>query len=186
MTLKLLLGGARSGKSSLALSIAGSLGLPVTFLATAEALDGEMAERIARHRAERAAGWETIEEPVELGSVLARLDPDRAVVLDCLTVWVSNLVLQDVDGDEIVERAAGVAALASGRPGPVVVVSNEVGSGIVPADSLSRRYRDTLGRVNATFAAEAAEAYLVVSGRLLELSRPETSKRVETSKWGRE
>ena len=186
MTLKLLLGGARSGKSSLALSIAGSLGLPVTFLATAEALDGEMAERIARHRAERAAGWETIEEPVELGSVLARVDPDRAVVLDCLTVWVSNLVLQDVDGDEIVERAGGVAALASRRPGPVVVVSNEVGSGIVPADSLSRRYRDTLGRVNATFAAEAAEAYLVVAGRLLELSRPETSKRVETSKWGRE
>ncbi len=186
MTLKLLLGGARSGKSSLALSIAGSLGLPVTFLATAEALDAEMAERIARHRAERAAGWETIEEPVELGSVLARLDPDRAVVLDCLTVWVSNLVLQDVDGDEIVERAAGVAALASRRPGPVVVVSNEVGSGIVPADSLSRRYRDTLGRVNATFAAEADEAYLVVAGRLLELSRPETSKRVETSKWGRE
>lgn len=178
--LQLLLGGARSGKSSLALLIAGSLGLPVTFIATAEALDGEMEARIARHRAERAADWETIEEPVELEPVLARVGPERAVVLDCLTLWVSNLILKDVDEEEIVGRAGGVAALASRRPGPVVVVSNEVGSGIVPADSLSRKYRDTLGRVNATFAAEADEAYLVVAGRVLELSR------LEAPKWRRE
>jgi adenosyl cobinamide kinase/adenosyl cobinamide phosphate guanylyltransferase len=157
--------------------MAGHAGLPVSFIATAEALDSEFAERIARHRAERPEHWETIEEPVELERALARTADGTVVVVDCLTLWVSNLFGRGLeDEDEIVARATRFAASAHERRSRVVVVSNEVGSGIVPADALSRRYRDVLGRVNATFATHADEAYLVVAGRLLALSAAEPPK----------
>lgn len=179
--LTVLLGGARSGKSSLALEIAGSLNLPVTFIATAEPLDAELTERIDRHRAERPREWQTIEEPIDLEAALAKVPSEAAVIVDCLTLWVANLFGRDLDDATILERAASVAALARSHRGPVVVVSNEVGWGIVPADALSRRYRDALGRVNAIFAARADEAYLVVAGKVLALgeidlrqNRPET------------
>jgi adenosyl cobinamide kinase/adenosyl cobinamide phosphate guanylyltransferase len=168
--LTLLLGGARCGKSALALDIASREGLPVTFVATAEALDDEIAERIERHRAERPRDWETIEEPVEIERALAEAAEGTAVVVDCLTLWVSNLFGRGFEDDAIFERAARFATGARGRPGRVVVVTNEVGSGIVPADALSRRYRDALGRVNATFASHADEAFLVVAGRVLALA----------------
>lgn len=181
--LTVLLGGARSGKSALAIEMAASFDLPATFIATAEPLDAEFAERIERHRAERPSDWQTIEEPIDLEAALTQV-PTGPVVIDCLTLWVSNLFGLDLDDATIFERATSVAARASGRGGPVVVVSNEVGSGIVPDDALSRRYRDTLGRVNATFAAQADKAYLVVAGRLLELAQLDVVKG-PTGRWTR-
>jgi adenosyl cobinamide kinase/adenosyl cobinamide phosphate guanylyltransferase len=171
--LTLLLGGARCGKSALALDIASRDGLPVTFFATAEALDDEIAERIERHRAERPRDWETIEEPIELERALEETAENSVVVVDCLTLWVSNLFGGGFDDDAILERAGRFATRAHARQGPVIVVSNEVGSGIVPADALARRYSDALGRVNATFASHADEAFLVVAGRVLALTAVE-------------
>jgi len=167
--LSVLLGGARSGKSSLALAIARRSGRPVSFIATGEPLDAEFAERIDRHRAERPSTWQTIEEPIELEAALARAVDDAATIVDCLTLWVANLFGRGYTEAVIVERATDVASLARRRGGPTVVVTNEVGSGIVPADALSRHYCDTLGRVNAVFAAHADEAFLVVAGRVLPL-----------------
>ena len=170
--LTVFLGGARSGKSSLALAAAGGLGVPVTFVATGEALDDEFAERIERHRAERPSDWLTIEEPIDLAGVFASISPGTAVVCDCLTLWVNNLIESGIDGRVIVERANELAEFARSRPGATFVVSNEVGSGIVPADASSRHYRDLLGAVNATFAGHADEAFLVVAGQVLRLNSP--------------
>jgi adenosylcobinamide kinase/adenosylcobinamide-phosphate guanylyltransferase len=168
--LTVLLGGARCGKSALAVAIAQRSGRPVTFVATGEPLDAEFAERIDRHRAERPSSWRTIEAPTELDGALAQAGDRAVVIIDCLTLWVANLLGRELAEATIVERASQIAQLASARSSPVVVVSNEVGSGIVPADPLSRRYRDTLGRVNAAFAAHADEAFLVVAGRVVALS----------------
>lgn len=168
--LTFLLGGARSGKSALALDIAERGGLPVIFVATAEPLDDEIADRIARHRAERPAHWETIEEPIELEGAFESTPEDAVIIVDCLTLWVSNLLGGGFGDDDMLERATRLAERARQRPGRVVVVSNEVGAGIVPADALSRRYRDVLGRVNMIFAGRAEEAFLVVAGRLLALA----------------
>jgi len=173
MPLTLLVGGARSGKSALAVRLAAASGAPVTFVATATAGDAEMAHRIARHRAERPAGWATIEEPVDLPGTLDRAPDDGCLVIDCLTLWVANM-LHRGDG-EIVQAAGRAAGAAAHRPGLTIVVSNDVGSGIVPADPATRRYRDLMGRVNATWAAAATDAYLVVAGRTLRLDRPEHS-----------
>lgn len=170
--LTVLLGGARSGKSSLALEAARSLGVPVTFVATAQALDDEFAERIERHRAQRPSDWLTIEEPIDLAGVFANIPPSTAVVCDCLTLWVNNLMESGINGAEIVERAHRLAEFVGRRSGATFVVSNEVGSGIVPADAGSRHYRDLLGAVNATFAGLADEAFLVVAGQVLRLDSP--------------
>ncbi|HVC24560.1 MAG TPA: bifunctional adenosylcobinamide kinase/adenosylcobinamide-phosphate guanylyltransferase [Acidimicrobiales bacterium] len=167
--LTLLLGGARSGKSSLAVAIAARSGRPVSFIATGVARDAEFAERIARHRAERPPEWHTTEVPLEIEAALAALPAEVTVVLDCLTLWVANLADEGADDTAIVERATALASLARGRPAPTVVVSNEVGSGIVPADAYSRRYRDALGRVNSAVADASDDAYLVVAGRVLAL-----------------
>jgi adenosylcobinamide kinase / adenosylcobinamide-phosphate guanylyltransferase len=171
--LTLLLGGARSGKSTLAVKLACARPRPTTFVATGEALDDEMAERIARHRSERPAGWETIEAPLEVDRALEATEDDANVVVDCLTLWVANELAAGHTDGEILDRATRVAATAAQRPGQVIVVSNEVGSGIVPADALSRRYRDVLGRVNSVFAEHAGDAFLVVAGRVVPLLRLE-------------
>ena len=172
MALVFLLGGARSGKSALAVRLAEGSGLPVTFLATAEARDDEMAERIARHRAARPAGWTTIEEPVDLVGALDRVPADSCLVVDCLSLWVSNVLER---GEEAIEREASEAAARVAAPEALsVAVSNEVGLGIVPASDLGRRYRDLLGRVNAVWAESAGEAALVVAGRLVPLARAES------------
>jgi adenosylcobinamide kinase / adenosylcobinamide-phosphate guanylyltransferase len=171
MPLTFLLGGARSGKSELAVRLASEWEGPVVVVATAEARDdSEFAARIARHRLERPAGWRTVEEPLDLLGELGRA-PDRAFVLvDCLTLWAAN-ALEAGWSDEDVERAAvDAAARAAGRPAPTVVVSNEVGMGVVPATPIGRSFRDLLGRVNAVFAARADRACLVVAGRALELT----------------
>jgi adenosylcobinamide kinase / adenosylcobinamide-phosphate guanylyltransferase len=170
MALTLLLGGARSGKSARALDLAADWQGQVVFVATAEAGDPEMAARIARHRLERPASWRTVEAPLELVRAFDSI-PDRAfVILDCLTLWVANAI-EAGWSDEDVERAgAAVATIVAGREQPTVVVSNEVGLGLVPQTPLGRTYRDLLGRVNALFAAEAENAYLMVAGRTLELT----------------
>jgi adenosylcobinamide kinase/adenosylcobinamide-phosphate guanylyltransferase len=169
MSLTFLVGGARSGKSALAARAASEWGGPVAFVATAEARDEEMAARIARHRAERPDDWMTIEEPLDLVAALGRASADACVVLDCLTLWTAN-ALEAGWSDEAVEAAAGeLAARAKERAAPTVVVSNEVGMGLVPETQLGRRYRDVLGQVNAIFAAAAERACLVVAGRTLEL-----------------
>lgn len=161
MSLTVLLGGARAGKSALALELAHDSGAPVVYVATAEAGDVEMAARIAKHRAERPETWQTVEEPVALLSVLASVETEVCVVVDCLTLWVANLLSR---GDDVLAEAEAVAELAAGRSGTTIVVSNEVGLGIVPASPVAREYRDLLGGVNVAFVRRAADAAFVVSG----------------------
>ena len=159
----LVLGGARSGKSRFAESlIAGHPGRPI-YLATAEVDDAEMAERIRRHRARRGDGWTTIEEPLDLPLALASATRDNAAVLvDCLTLWLSNLMAAD---DYDVERA--IQALIECLPrvaAPVVFVSNEVGLGIVPDNALARAFRDHAGFLHQIVAAAADRVYVVAAG----------------------
>jgi adenosylcobinamide kinase / adenosylcobinamide-phosphate guanylyltransferase len=164
MTLVVLLGGARSGKSRLALERAAQAGGPVTFIATGEAGDDEMTARIERHKRERPQAWRTIEEPLELAGSLRSVPAEETAIVDCLSLWVANgLAAQH----ELDDRALA-AALA--RPGLTIAVTNEVGMGIVPDNALARTYRDELGRVNAAWVAAADEAYLVVAGRTVTLS----------------
>jgi len=170
MALTFLLGGARSGKSSLAVRLASEWTGPVVFVATAGRRDDpEMHRRIEAHRAERPGAWTTVEEPLELLPAVAGAPAAACLVVDCLTLWVAN-ALGAGWSDETTEAFASEAARsAGGRPAPTIVVSNEVGLGLVPETPLGRRYRDVLGRVNAVFASEAERAVLVVAGRPLEL-----------------
>jgi adenosyl cobinamide kinase/adenosyl cobinamide phosphate guanylyltransferase len=170
MSLTFLVGGARSGKSSRAVRLAEEWGGPVVFVATGTETDEEMAERIALHRAERPAGWTTVEEPLALADAVARAPADGFVVVDCLTIWVANALDAGWDAAAVERAAMLLADTAAGREAPVVVVSNEVGMGVVPSSDLARRYRDLLGRVNALVAGRADRAALVVAGRELELS----------------
>jgi adenosylcobinamide kinase / adenosylcobinamide-phosphate guanylyltransferase len=164
-----LIGGARSGKSTLAVRLASAYDGPVVVIATAEARDDDMAARIRAHREARPAEWEVVEAPLGLLDAIERVRGGASVILDCLTLWVSN-ALEDGTADEDVEgEARKVASALASRQPPSIVVSNEVGLGIVPANELARRYRDVLGRVNASFAAEATIAYFVVAGRGLPL-----------------
>jgi adenosylcobinamide kinase/adenosylcobinamide-phosphate guanylyltransferase len=168
MPLVLLIGGARAGKSRLAVQLAAAQPAPVVFLATGEPGDDEMRVRIADHRRERPAHWQTIEEPLELGQALAAADPDSCLVVDCLTLWVANALA--ALGPAAVEReAANAATAAAARPGATIAVSNEVGLGIVPDNALARTYRDVLGRVNAAWADAADRSFLVVAGQTVAL-----------------
>ena len=169
MALTVLLGGARSGKSDLSSRLAAANDLPVVVVVTAEARDEEMTERIRRHRESRPAGWTTVEEPIELATTIRELAPEAFVVLDCLSLWVSNAMEAGLGDERIVDEAREIASALAKRAAPAVVVSNEVGLGIVPVNALARRYRDTLGRVNAAFVSEADHAYFVVAGKALAL-----------------
>ena len=159
--LTLVLGGARSGKSALAEALVTAHPGPWHYLATAEARDPEMADRIACHQTRRGAGWITREVPTDLVGALDGTAPRRPVLVDCLTLWLSNLMLADADLDAESERLA--AALADPR-GPWVVVANEVGLGIVPDNPLARRFRDAAGRRNPRVAALADAVVLTVAG----------------------
>jgi adenosylcobinamide kinase/adenosylcobinamide-phosphate guanylyltransferase len=172
MALTLLLGGARSGKSALAVRAARGWGGAVEVVVTAEARDAEMAARIRRHRAERPAGWRTVEAPRELEAALEGAAAGALVIVDCLTLWVSNLMEQGLDDPAVARRAGASAALAAARAAPTLAISNEVGSGVVPAAALARRYRDLLGQVNAAWAAAATRTLLLVAGRALPLQDP--------------
>jgi len=168
MALVLLIGGARSGKSSLAVRLAGDHGVPVVFIATAEARDDdEMSERIAHHRTERPADWQTIEEPLRLRESLGAASAESCVVVDCLSLWVANMLER---GDDVEEAAVASAKIAADRSAPTIAVTNEVGMGVVPATPLGRAYRDVLGRVNAIWAEAADVSYFVVAGKTLRLS----------------
>ncbi|HKF77827.1 MAG TPA: bifunctional adenosylcobinamide kinase/adenosylcobinamide-phosphate guanylyltransferase [Candidatus Dormibacteraeota bacterium] len=170
MPLLFLVGGARSGKSRLARLLAQRTGGPVTFIATGQARDREMEERIARHRDERPAGWRTIEAPLDLRGALSSVDAGDCVIVDCLTLWVANLLEAGAGVDEVLAAARTCAQRAAGRgPTTTIVVSNEVGLGIVPTSALARAYRDALGSTNAAFADAADRSLLVVAGRALEL-----------------
>jgi adenosyl cobinamide kinase/adenosyl cobinamide phosphate guanylyltransferase len=163
-----LVGGARSGKSHLASRLADDSGRAVTYVATATAGDAEMEERIRSHRSTRPPDWSTVEEPLELLAAVRTSPPESFLVIDCLTLWVTNLMGAGRTPGEIRALAASVAHELGGRRG--VVVSNEVGLGIVPLNELARAFRDTLGAVNAAFAERAERSFLMVAGRALELS----------------
>jgi adenosylcobinamide kinase/adenosylcobinamide-phosphate guanylyltransferase len=158
--LSLVLGGARSGKSARALALAPAP--PRVFIATAEALDAEMAERIRRHRAERGPGWALAEAPLDLPAAIeAHAGEGVTLVVDCLTLWLSNLMHHGRDAET--ETGALLAALAR-APGRVVLVSNEVGLGLVPESALGRAFRDAQGRLNQRLAEAAAHVEFVVAG----------------------
>jgi adenosyl cobinamide kinase/adenosyl cobinamide phosphate guanylyltransferase len=172
MTLTVLLGGARSGKSSLAVDIGRRYDGPVWFVATAPAIDDDMEQRIERHRADRPAEWTTVEEPTDLAGVLGDADDQALVIVDCLTLWVSNLMFAGRSDEQVRDLATSVGELAAGRGAPVVAVTNEVGLGIHPDTELGRRYRDLLGRVNQVIAAAADTSLFLVAGRAIELTDP--------------
>jgi adenosylcobinamide kinase/adenosylcobinamide-phosphate guanylyltransferase len=158
-------GGARSGKSRHALELARKRGSRLVFLATAEALDEEMAARVAKHRAERGAEFSTIEEPLEIVAAIYKIHDADAIVIDCLTLWLSNIMLtfgRDVDTE--VEK---LIQAAQSSPAAVIAVTNEVGCGIVPESTLGRDFRDHAGILNQRVAAAAEEVYWMIFGQPL-------------------
>jgi len=167
----LVLGGARSGKSAWAEARAEASGLAPVYLATAEAGDDEMVERIAHHRARRGARWATVEEPLDLVGALAQWTaPDRVVLVDCLTLWLANLMDAGLDPELEAERLAATFAAARG---PAIFVSNEVGLGIVPDNALARAFRDAAGRLNQRIAAAAQRVVFLAAGLPLALKEPQ-------------
>ena len=187
-----ILGGARSGKSGFAERLAASSGRSVAFIATATAGDDEMRERIARHRATRPKGWHTIEEPLDLaGAVRQAAELADVVLLDCVTLWLGNVLLQESgeyekDGEEAEFHTTGrlfderalkeceallTVVKSLGPNKTLIVVTNEVGLGVVPAYPLGRLYRDTLGYVNQRLAQAADRVYLMVAGMAVDLKR---------------
>ncbi|WCT79614.1 bifunctional adenosylcobinamide kinase/adenosylcobinamide-phosphate guanylyltransferase [Novosphingobium humi] len=160
MSALLILGGARSGKSRYGQARIEGFAGPLTYIATAQAFDDEMAERIARHQADRGPRWRTVEAPLDLAEAIAAVR-DGAVLVDCLTLWVSNLILAERDCD-----AAGMAlcaGLADCRV-PVALIANEVGLGIVPDNALARRFRDAAGWLNQRIAKTVDEVVFVAAG----------------------
>ncbi|MWV13077.1 bifunctional adenosylcobinamide kinase/adenosylcobinamide-phosphate guanylyltransferase [Pseudomonas sp. R-28-1W-6] len=162
--LELILGGARSGKSRLAETLAGESGLAVTYIATSQALDGEMSLRIAQHRARRPAGWALVEEPVELAKVLREQAGEGCCLLvDCLTLWLTNLLMLDDETRLQAERVALLECLAE-LPGRIILVSNETGLGVVPLGELTRRYVDEAGWLHQALAERSQRVVFTVAG----------------------
>ncbi|TLX59570.1 bifunctional adenosylcobinamide kinase/adenosylcobinamide-phosphate guanylyltransferase [Stutzerimonas nosocomialis] len=160
----LILGGARSGKSRLAERLARDSGLPVTYVATSEPLDGEMAERVAQHRARRPSSWTLVEEPLQLARVLAeQAGAGRCVLVDCLTLWLTNLLLAEDRTRLAAERDALLAVLED-APGRIILVSNETGLGVVPLGELTRRYVDEAGWLHQAVAERAERVIFTVAG----------------------
>jgi adenosylcobinamide kinase / adenosylcobinamide-phosphate guanylyltransferase len=160
-SLTLVLGGARSGKSRHAEALVTALPRPWLYIATGEPGDDEMATRIAEHRARRGAQWQTLEAPRDVAGALARVPTGAAVLIDCLTLWLSNVMLA---GADIEAETARIEQSLIGRTGPVVLVANEVGLGIVPENALARRFRDAAGRLNQRLAGLADSVVLLVAG----------------------
>lgn len=169
----LILGGARSGKSSFAESVASRTEKQVTLIATAEMVDDEMWERIVAHRRSRPTEWTTIESPLRLAEALARVPSAETAVIDCITVWMGNMFHHGRSEAEIQTEIERFVTTMSQRRGATIIVSNEVGLGIVPATDLGRAYRDALGRVNTRLASSVDRAVFLVAGRALELHEAE-------------
>lgn len=158
----LVLGGARSGKSAFSERLAEATGLERHYIATGRAYDDEMRERIARHQDDRGTSWITHEQPVELFHALRAIDmPGRVVLVDCLTLWVTNLMMQ---GDDIPARSAELTAQLSSFQAKIIFVSNEVGLGIVPENKMAREFRDHAGRLHQQIAAVTDEVFFVAAG----------------------
>jgi adenosylcobinamide kinase/adenosylcobinamide-phosphate guanylyltransferase len=168
-------GGARSGKSIFAERRALEFGAPLGYLATARTLDDEMGERVRQHRERRGIEWSTIEEPIHLPQALSRCDGQyQAILVDCLTLWLSNLLFKYEDASENIEERIYedlqlLKSTLQGMVTPVILVSNEVGMGIVPDNRLARLFRDIAGSANQTLAAAADEVHVVISGIPLRL-----------------
>ncbi len=161
---QLILGGVRSGKSRLAERLAAASGMAVTYVATATAGDEEMHARIAHHRALRPQEWRVVEEPIALAAALrAHASADRCVLVDCLTLWLTNLLCSGDAGALAREREALLAALPS-LPGRIILVTNETGLGVVPADPLSRRFCDEAGRLHQALAGACDRVIFTVAG----------------------
>src|SRR5262245_35894653 len=173
MPLTVLIGGARSGKSALAQRMGEAWEGPVVVVATTRPDEPGMADRIRRHRADRPPAWRTVEEPIAVADALRGAPAGALVLVDCLTVWTSNLLAAGRTPAEVEAEATRAADVAAGREAPAVAVTNEVGMGVHPVTELGRAYRDVLGQVNVAWAAAADEALLVVAGRALPLVRPE-------------
>lgn len=162
----LILGGARSGKTRRALALAGEMPRPV-YVATAEGRDDEMRARIARHRAERGPRWRTVEEPLDLAAIIRNeADAETGLLVDCLTLWLSNVMERRLGVEAETDRLCGAIA---GLPGRLVLVSNEVGLGLVPETPLGRAFRDAQGRLNQAIAAHVGTVEFVAAGLPLRL-----------------
>ena len=168
--LSLVLGGARSGKSAYAESLVEAYGANAVYVATAAAGDSEMAGRIRDHQSRRGSGWRTVEEPLELAATLIReAVPGNAVLVDCLTLWLANLMEA---GHHLDNETADLLDTLVGLQAPVVLVSNQVGEGIVPDNELARRFRDHAGLLHQKIAGEAGQVILVTAGLPQVLKRP--------------
>lgn len=166
---QLILGGARSGKSRLAEKLASDSGLPVLYIATSQPLDGEMNDRVALHRQRRPDTWGLIEEPLELARVLRdNAAPGRCLLVDCLTLWLTNLLMLDNPERLVFERDQLLDTLAS-LPGEIIFVSNETGLGVVPLGELTRRYVDEAGWLHQALAERCQRVVLTVAGLPLTL-----------------
>lgn len=159
--LTLVLGGARSGKSRHAEALVEAMPAPWTYIATAQPFDDEMKARIAEHRARRSPDWITVDAPLELAEAIRNLPKGRPILVDCLTLWLTNLILAERDTATTCDDL--IAACASATD-PVVLVSNEVGLGIVPDNALARRFRDEAGRLHQRLAAQAGRVVFMVAG----------------------
>lgn len=159
--LSLVLGGAASGKSAFAENLVLQSGKAPVYIATAQVFDDEMAEKVARHRDMRGTGWTTIEEPLDLGPALAAITPHQTVLIDCATLWLTNVILGDHNVDEHTDALLSAIATCEG---PIVIVSNEVGQGIVPDNALSRKFRNAQGALNQRIASEAGLVVAVMAG----------------------
>ena len=166
----LITGGARSGKSRLAEQLAEGYGAPLGYIATATSGDGEMAERIARHQARRGKEWQTIEEPHDLSGAISRNAPlYRALLVDCVTLWLTNLLLMHHDPEPVLGYVNSLTETITGLNTPLVLVTNEVGMGIVPENRLAREFRDLAGMANQLLAEIADEVYVTYCGLPLRL-----------------
>ncbi|MFK3779246.1 bifunctional adenosylcobinamide kinase/adenosylcobinamide-phosphate guanylyltransferase [Agrobacterium sp. NPDC089420] len=162
-----ILGGARSGKSRFAEALAGKAGGNLHYLATGRAWDDEMRDRISHHQERRGGEWTTHEAPLDVAAALERLDgPDNVILIDCLTLWLTNLMMESADIEAAFDALA--AAIASARA-KLIFVSNEVGLGIVPENRMAREFRDHAGRLHQRVAAIAGEVYFVAAGLPLKM-----------------
>lgn len=158
----LVLGGARSGKSRFAEKFTSSMGLDKIYIATSQIFDDEMQTRVAKHQLDRGTGWHTVEEPLALAeTLLQQSKSDNAILVDCLTLWLTNLMLADKDINALGDELSAVLLRLSG---PVILVSNEVGQGIVPDNAMARAFRDHAGQLHQKIAEIAGEVYFVTAG----------------------